>query len=304
MASYIKDEIKAGVVVVTTLLVISVFVILVGGGLFRGKYDIYYVKLKDVAGIDVGSQVRLGGMRVGKITNIIIPDTAKDPLTIVLGINKGTKFYKGTKAMISQIGFVGEIYMGLSLGDIAESKIEPGSTIPSEETVGFGDLLIKLAKATESLNKLLKDVDAMFGKQNQKQVEDLLANTNKAVITVNAEIQNVSHSLTKTFAKMDGVLKELNELLKDNKGEVATLLKTVTQEVRKIGTLVEAFEKIAGSLTKTSNSVNNLVDDQSQNLTEVMKNITTTLEDLQGALQEIKSKPWSFLYKEKENENE
>ncbi|MBF0488177.1 MAG: MCE family protein [Nitrospirae bacterium] len=304
MASYIKDEIKAGVVVVTTLLVISVFVILVGGGLLRGKYDLYYVKLKDVAGIDIGSQVRLGGMRVGKITNIIIPDNANEPLTIVLGVNKGTKFYKGTRAMISQIGFVGEIYMGLSLGDVANAKIEPGSTIPSEETVGFGDLLIKLAKATETLDKLLKDVDAMFSKQNQKQVEDLLVNANKTVITAGSEMRNISHSLTKTFAEMEGVLKELNEILKGNKGEIAVLLKTITQEVRGIGAMVKAFEKTSDSLTKTSNSVNIVLDDQSQNLTALIKNIDTTLEDLQGVLQEVKNKPWSFIYKEKENENE
>ncbi|MEO5359712.1 MAG: MlaD family protein [Nitrospirota bacterium] len=302
MSSYIKEEIKAGVVIVTTLLIISVFVILVGGGQFTNKYDIYYVKLKDVAGIDVGSQIRLGGMRVGKITNIIIPNNANEPLTIVLGINKGTKLYKGTRAIISQIGFVGEIYLALSLGDVANTKIEQGSTIPSEDSVQFADLLIKLAKATESLDKLLVDVDKVFSEKNQKQVEDILANTNKAAITTRVEIQNISHSLTKTFSEMEGVLKELNEILKGNKGEIAVLLKTITQEVRGIGSMVKAFEKTSNSLTKTSNSVNNAVEDQSQNISELMKNINTTLEDLQGVLQEIKNKPWSLIYKDKEDE--
>ncbi|MCG6553292.1 MAG: MlaD family protein [Candidatus Magnetominusculus sp. LBB02] len=296
MASYIKEEIKAGAVVITTLLIISAFVILVGRGQFSSKYDIYYVKLQDVAGVDIGSQVRLGGMRIGKIINIIAPINAKEPLTVVLGINKGTKFYKGTRAIISQIGFVGEIYMGLSLGNVAEAKIEPGATIPSEDNVQFADLLVRLAKATESLDKLLVDVDAVFSKQNQKQVTELLANSNKAAITINAEIQNISHSMTKTFNEMEGVMKEINVILKDNKGEVAELLKTVTKEVRGIGAMVRSFEK-------TSSSVSIAVDDQSQNMTELMKNINTTLEDLQGVLQEIQNKPWSLIYKD-DTENE
>ncbi|MBF0516761.1 MAG: MCE family protein [Nitrospirae bacterium] len=303
MASYIKEEIKAGVVIFTTLLIISVFVILVGGGQFSSKADIYYVRLKDIAGIDVGSPVRLGGMRVGKVTNIIIPDNASEPLTIVMGIKKGTKFFEGTRAIISQIGFVGEIYLGLSLGNIANAKIAPGATIPSDEAVQFNDLLIKLAKATETLEKLLSDVDKVFSVKNQKQIEDLLANSNKAAVTAQAEIKNISHSLTKTFSEMDGVLKELNEILKDNKGQISVLLKTITQEVRGIGVMVKSFEKTSASLTKTSNSVSNAVDDQSQNMSELMKNINTTLEDLQGVLQEIKNKPWSLIYKE-DNDNE
>ncbi|MBF0319337.1 MAG: MCE family protein [Nitrospirae bacterium] len=301
-SSYIKEEIKAGVIIVTTLAVISIFVVLVGGGQFSSKYDLYYVKLKDVAGIDIGSQVRLGGMRVGKVVNIIVPDTAKEPLTIVLGIDKGTKFYKGTTAIISQIGFVGEIYMGLSLGDVAEVKIEPGATIPSAESVQFGDLLIKLAKATESLDKLLVDVDAVFSDQNRKHVENILVNTDKAVITARAEIQNISRSLTGTFSEMETVLKELSEILKGNKGEIGTLLKTVTEEIRRIGDMVKAIEKTANSMTKTSKSVGNVIEDQSQNITELIKNTNATLEELQGVLQEIKTKPWSILYKDKENE--
>ncbi|MBF0457678.1 MAG: MCE family protein [Nitrospirae bacterium] len=302
MASYIKEEIKAGIVIAATLLIVSLFVILVSGGRFGTKYDIYYVKLMDVAGIDVGSQIRLGGMRVGKITSIIIPGNAKEPLTVVLGINKGTKFYKGTRAIISQIGFVGEIYLALSLGDVAEEKIEPGSTIPSEDSVQFADLLIKLAKATEKLDQLLVDVDAVFSEKNRKQIGDILVNTNNATATAKVEMQNISHSLTKTFSEMEAVMKELNEILKGNKGEIAALLKTTTEEIHEIGEMVKAFEKTSYSLTKTSDSINRVFDDQSQNMTEVMKNVNTTLEDLQGVLQEIKNKPWSIIYKDSENE--
>ena len=103
---YLKDEIKAGVIIVISLILLSAFTIFVGGTQFFEKYDIYYVKLLNA---------RLGGVRAGKIMDIKPPTGPGEPVTITLGLNQGTDLFQGTKAFITQVGFVGDAYLLLSI---------------------------------------------------------------------------------------------------------------------------------------------------------------------------------------------
>ena len=66
MAS-LKEEIKAGLIILISLILLSGFIILVGGSQFFEKLDIYYVKVMDAAGLEVGAQVKLGGVRIGRV---------------------------------------------------------------------------------------------------------------------------------------------------------------------------------------------------------------------------------------------
>jgi hypothetical protein len=49
---------------------------------------------------------------------------------------------------------------------------------------------------------------------------------------------------------------------------------------------------------KTSQSLDGAISVQSQNLDALFNAMTRTTEDLQEVLQEIKSKPWSVVYRE------
>ena len=88
MAS-IKEEIKAGLIVIISLVLLSGFIILIGGSQFFEKLDKYYVKVMDAAGLEVGAQVKLGGVRIGRVLNINAPKGPGQPITIEIGIKNG-----------------------------------------------------------------------------------------------------------------------------------------------------------------------------------------------------------------------
>jgi phospholipid/cholesterol/gamma-HCH transport system substrate-binding protein len=67
----LKDEIKAGIIILTSIVILSVFVILIGGSQFLEKYDTYTVRVMNAAGLETGAQVKLGGVRVGRVLNIV-----------------------------------------------------------------------------------------------------------------------------------------------------------------------------------------------------------------------------------------
>ncbi|NWF98320.1 MAG: MCE family protein [Nitrospirae bacterium] len=286
-----KEEFKAGIIVVSAIAILSIFIILIGGGQLFEKFDIYYVKVLNAAGLETGAQVKLGGVKVGRVLSVKPPVSPGEPVTIEIGLKKGTVLYKGTKAYITQIGFVGDIYMLLSVKDTTNEIMKVGSVIPSEEYMQMDVLMAKLNNLSLSVDKLINDVDKIFTERNIKGIENIIGNTNKAIVTSSENIDKVAASLKNTTERLEKVLNEIESLLKDNKGDVSQLLKKARENIDKAGDMMKSIEK-------TSKSVDRTVIHQSKNIDQLINSMTRTTEELQEVLQEIKNKPWSLIYKE------
>lgn len=301
-SDYVREAIKAGLLITLSLLILSGFIILIGGSHFFEKFDHYYVKVMNAAGLEVGAQVRLGGVRVGRVLNIKPPKEPGEAVTIEIGIKKGTPLYKGTKAYITQVGFVGDIFLLLSLSNTSGEKIEAGSVIPSEELVQFSLLMRKLEGISESLDSLLKDISRIFSPKNVGEIEKLLGNTNKAIVTGSTQLEMIAQSLKTTTRKLELVLSEVEDLVRGNKAEVTNIVKKAREDLDRAGDTIKTIEKAAKSIDKTSKTIDRAVDLQSKNLDELINSMEKTTEELQILVQEIKTKPWSLFYKEGKGE--
>jgi phospholipid/cholesterol/gamma-HCH transport system substrate-binding protein len=290
----LKEEIKAGIIVVASLLILSAFIIFIGGGRLFDDYDTYSVHVMNAGGLEVGAQVRLGGVRVGRILSIDPPAGPGKPVTIDVGIKKGTVLYKGTRAMITQLGFVGDIYLLLTVQETTNEKIKVGDVIPSKEQVQFDVLMAKLEGISDSVDNLIKDVNKIFSQKNIEGIELLVENTNKAIVTGSASIDQVAASLKGTTDKLNLVLNELEDILKENKEEVSQLLQKAREDLEKAGAMIESIESTAKSIEA--------INLQSQNLDNLLNTLNRTTEDLQELLQEIKHKPWSIIHMERKGE--
>jgi ABC-type transporter Mla subunit MlaD len=271
--AYLKEEIKAGVIIVLSLIILSGFTILIGGSRLFENLDTYYVKVMNTAGLEPGSQVRLGGIRVGSVTNIEAPSGPGEPLTISIGINEGTEIYRGTRAIITQIGFVGDIYLLLAVDNTTAETIAVGEVIPSFEGIDFNVLMARAGEISESLNTLIKDIDTLFSQGNIQDIENLVKEVTQ-------------------------VLDELTGLLKDNRGGISELIEGAKETIEKAGNMALAFQDAAKSVKGTSDTLEGAVDLQSRNITNLLTALSEATEDLQEVLQEIKNKPWSVLYRE------
>jgi phospholipid/cholesterol/gamma-HCH transport system substrate-binding protein len=298
----LKEEIKAGIIIIVSIVILGGFIILIGGGRFYEKTDNYYVKFTNAAGLEVGAQVKLGGVRVGRVLAINVPTQAGEPVTIEIGIKKGTTLYKGTKASVTQIGFVGDIYLLLSVDNTTNERIKVGDVIPSEEKVQFDVLMSRVEGLSHSVDGLIKDIDKLFSEKNIKGIEDLIGNTNKAVVSGSSNLDKIASSLKKTADKLELVLNEIEGVVRDNKGEISQLLKTAREDLEKAGGMIRSIEATAKSVEKTSKSADRVINLQSQNLEILLDNMNKTTEDLQELFIEIKHKPWSIIYTEKKGE--
>mgnify|MGYP006267377069 CR=1 FL=1 len=289
--SYLKEEIKAGIIVVASFLILIGFVILIGGSQVFEKFDAYSVRVMNAAGVEEGAQVKLGGVRVGRVLQVKAPTSPGEPVTITLGVKRGTILYKGTKASITQVGFVGDIYILLSVEKTTDDRFKPGEVIPSDEQVQFTVLMARLDTISQSVDVLIKDINSLFSEKNKKEIENILRNTNTAIVSGTSNIDKVSKSLQSTTAKLELVLNEIEDILRTNKGEFSEVIKKARESIEKAGEMIKAIEK-------TARTADRAIDHQSQNIDTLIQNLNRTTEDLREVLHEIKNKPWSVIYKE------
>ena len=217
-----KEEVKAGIIIVAAVVILSGFIILIGGGHFFEKYDEYMIHVTNAAGLETGAQVKLGGVKVGRILDITAPSQPGEPVVITIGVKRGTVLYKGTKALITQVGFVGDIYLLLTVGNTVNEPIKVGATIPSEEQIQMDVLMAKMNGLSESVDMLIKDIDKLFNDKNIKGIENLIGNTNNAIVSGSSNVNKIASSLKVTTEKLERVMNEVEDLLKGKQGRSNT----------------------------------------------------------------------------------
>jgi len=314
----LKEEIKAGIIILTSIILLSGFIILIGGSPFFEKLDKYYVKVKDVAGLDVGAQVKLGGLRIGRVLKIDAPSGPGQPITVEIGIKQGTVLYKGTQALITQVGLVGDTYLFLSIEKTTNERFRVGETIPTEEQIQFAKILARVDDIAKSIDGLISNIDKIFSQKNIMGIEKVIENTNKTIVSASSSIDQIVSALKNTTDNLGLALNEVRDLVRDNKGEVSIAIKSARETIEKLGgdiekagdaikafeETVKAFEETAKTLSKTSDSIDKAVVLQSQNLDQLLNLLIRATQDLQDLIQEIKTKPWGLLYKEGKGKGE
>ncbi len=302
--AFLRDELKAAIIIAGSMITLSALIIVIGGAKLFVEYDSYYTKVTNAAGLEVGAQVRLGGVRAGRVLDIVAPQKPGDLVTIVIGVKEGTPLYNGTTARISQIGFVGDIYLLLSVRSTGTGRLEPGSTVPSEEPVEFSELMAGLERISGSLEELLTDMDHLFNEKNIKGIERLVENTNTAIANASSNLDVVATGLYETTGKMQEVLDEVQLLLRDGRGDLDEVFEQAKKDLDKAEEMLATVEDTARKVGDASDAVGGAVDRQDRNIDELLSNLNRTLRDLQDLLQSLKLKPWSAIYREERPKEE
>jgi ABC-type transporter Mla subunit MlaD len=296
----LREEVKAGIIVASFLLILSIFIILIGGTKLFERHDIYYTNVMNTSGLLVGSHVKVGGIKVGRIVDIKPPEFPGDKIFITFGVKKGMALFKGTKAVITREGFVGDVHLLLSIEEISKEKMSPGEIIPVVEGADFTILLSKVNSISESVNELLDNMNTLF---SQNMIDDI----HEAVKEARATLNEMNDFMAGTRGEMSGVLKEAKKNLEKAEGMITAIENTARTYEKTAGTLEKTAVAVldtTDTVKKASGSVGEVVDFQSENITNLLITLTETTEDLQEFLQEVKNKPWMFLYKEGEVKDE
>ena len=180
-----------------------------------GEQVSYRAQFSDVAGLVEGDEVRIAGVRVGRVTGIGLSDETDRPVAEVdLEVRKDVPVPASVQATIRYRNLVGQRYIALTEGDgsagetlAAEELIPLAQTKPALDLTtlfgGFRPLLQALSP--EDMNRLSYEVIQVFQGEGGT-VESLLAHV---------------ASLTSSLADKDAVIGEMIDNLTTVMGTIA-----------------------------------------------------------------------------------
>ncbi len=271
--TYRYEEIKAGAVILGSLLVLAAVILLVSRGGFETTPKRYRIEFSGVAGLEEGGQVRLGGVRVGRVIRIAPPGKDSPRAQVLIGLRKDIVLRAGTEAVISTLGLVGEHFIDLSNPKPGPEEIPPDAVILGKDQASMGELMQVAREAGESArtlltrvrdvvdgplndllqrtgqmmnagDRVLKALDQTLSAENREGLRTALANAN-AILAENRE------PLRASVADLGAVIKKLDGLT----GEGSALVRRLDATVADGGTLIrkvdEAVDEKGGDLKGT-----------------------------------------------------
>ena len=254
---------------------------------FFSKGNDYQAVFNSVAGLNVGGEVRYGGVLVGTVTALDID--VEDPTRILVRfrVKPSTPVREDTRASITQVGFLGEQYLNLAPGSRDAGPLPEGSTVLSENTVNFQDAMNRVAI-------FLEKTDTLFGGFDRLSKSSPLERIDRTLTHVDNLIQGAASGSEKAFARFDQTAQQLALVLE----RTDRMLSTADSAFRVAGPGIgETQREALTTLRETRAMVVELRTalQAGEGVDDTMRNLSITVENLARLTERLERDPASIL---------
>jgi len=265
------------------LLLFTAIELTLGLNVLHRRYPLY-ATFRDVQGLDVGADVRLAGIKAGRVEAVRIEG---DRVRVTLALDHDQTVKKDAVARLDFRALSGERFVALSLGSPTAKVAEPGDTLDGETPAGFADVVDQLSSVSQNVNDLVSTLN-----QNAGRLLTTLADTveeNRSTLGA-----TVGH-LASITDKLDRGTGTLGLLLNDPKlyERATATLGDVRQSVQDLGEVARNLsdgQSTLGKLMTRDDGLYGQMRETVDNLSAVAKNaqeITDNLRAGQGTLGKV-----------------
>jgi phospholipid/cholesterol/gamma-HCH transport system substrate-binding protein len=236
---------------------------LIGGG------DTYYASFSDASGLKPNDEVRIAGVRVGKVTDISLDG---DHVKVAFKIKTDSRFGKQTGAEVKVKTLLGQMF--LALDPAGPGQLDEGSTIPATRTKSAYDVV-------EAFSGLAERAQAIDLPQLRKALDTLADATSTTPDAFKDALKGVS-SLSANLARRD---QQLNSLL----GNLEKVSNTLGDRNQDIVRLMQNGDVILRALVQRREAIHRLLVSTSALSTQLTALVEQTRADLKPALDGLES---------------
>jgi len=194
--AYSSSEIKSGLFVVVTLVLLLVLTFVVGGWFKKGDYE-WKVQFGYLSGLSDSAPVYYAGREVGKVDGIQILKGEPRPVLVTIKVSKDVYVRNDSVAYIDTLGMMGEKFIEISVGSKDAPPMDAGKVIEGVDPIPMHVLIRKMnlladevSEMTEDLNPLLKTVNDVVG-GNKEEISKTLGNLHE----VSANLRDMTADL-------------------------------------------------------------------------------------------------------------
>jgi phospholipid/cholesterol/gamma-HCH transport system substrate-binding protein len=250
------SELKIGVLTIGALVITALTIFMLTGntGFFWQRYNLK-ARFTNVAGLNPGSPVRVAGIEVGTVSDVIL---VGEEVEVVLEINEEHREHI-TSESVARIGSVS--LLGESAVDITPST--RGTPIPDWGYVASGKPAAALADITDSAGRGINELTALITdiRQGRGTVGKLMTD-DQLYAEINRMVTNMGE-LTRSISQGNGTLGRLIndpatvDALNKTLGNLQTLTAQLNAGEGSMGKLLRD-DAFAQSLTATTNNLQTL----------------------------------------------
>jgi len=273
----------------------------------------YKTYLRYAGGLAPGALVLFGGIKVGQVTAVRPSSADPTQIEILFEVKSETPMNERSTAGVGTVSVMSSPALSITTGSNEARRLRAGETVSSKEAVSLEEVTLRLATVAESANTLINELSKEFpglvrkadtflgnlntitGEQNQKQVEQMLAEMNELLRRESPKIARITDQISLLTQHADSVLLSfrpvagnIDKTITNANNTIdamrAPLVKDLTELER---TIVEARALVA--------SIQKVVDTNEENIDETMRNLRTTSENVRALSESIKQRPWSLV---------
>ncbi len=289
----LTTEIKLGAFVLATSIAFA-FLILTFGEVpfFKPETKRYVVYFRDVGGLSKGAEVRVAGIRAGKVEEITLEDSR---VKVVFNVEKKIRLFKDASASIGTLGLMGDKYLAVDPGSPEEGELKEESTLKTAEEVADTDRLIReLTRTAESFKLVAQNLNRILT-ENRENLRETIENMNsltrtlreiaqenrqnlKAVLSQMAQLtENLNRTLPEAVSSIDRLADELEAIASENRED----LRALVANLRSLsGELKGELPRLVKNLNDLSENLNGVVKENRRDLKVSMRNLAQLTERL------------------------
>ncbi len=140
-----------------------------------GEYVTYKTILDDASGIFEKSSIKVAGINAGRIKKIQL--NGSQGALVTFEMLEEVKLTDKSRLKIKSVGFLGDKYLDIILGDQSGERLPPNSMIRSEGGQGFEELGKDAGEVLKEVKEIAKTIkEALRDEQGKNMVKEIIAN--------------------------------------------------------------------------------------------------------------------------------
>ena len=306
-------ETRVGAFVIASVLVLGSATYFVHTTQTGGGQVAYKTRLRYAGGLTSGAAVLFGGIKVGQVTGV--GPWSEDPtrIEILFTVKSGTRLNQKSTATVGTVTVMTAPALMITTGSNEAGRLNAGGVVPSAEPVNLEELEARVSNLAESADALLvevrRDIPALTGDartlltnlnritgaQNQKKIEQTLANLNTLLERESPRIAQITDQISDLAKHADSVVSSVEPVMSHVDHAVVNVDHTVdaireplTKDLAELQSTLEAAHTVLAD-------VHNVVGSNEDDIGETVRNLRSASENVRVLSDSLKQRPWSLI---------
>jgi phospholipid/cholesterol/gamma-HCH transport system substrate-binding protein len=324
-----RNAFKAGLFILLSVVLIIAVVVAIKG--FRrlvepNQQRVAVFKLTDdVGGLNLGDDVRVGGLKVGTVRAIDIERDAKDDAAEAKVI---VTFHMPRRLILRQGASVGVQSTLTGSAWLNLDSLGTGKPLaPDARLIGQPSTFTVLTNAAKTLGPEIEGIAKYLRSVTIPKIDKTADNASALAADLRARLDGIVQRYNTVTIRLDEVLTQTRDLLGDSKGDLRGTFANVNSATAvlkdKLPSLMDQMDQVLGKVTRSLDGVQTALADVSKSaenarvltgsarsllvgnkgkIQNIISSVKVAGDNLRAATSEVRRSPWRLLYKPRPNE--